>query len=98
VLGGLLVFQHAYVPGECSHALRSPLHWISDNEKVLNHALSKKDDRTKLTLIFANVSPADILLREEFEKLQKDHPDRFNAVFVVDKPTDGWTGEARFAS
>lgn len=63
---------------------------------MLNHALSKKDDRTKLTLIFANVSPADILLREEFEKLQKDHPDRFNAVFVVDKPTDGWTGKALF--
>jgi len=59
----------------------------------LNHALSKKGDKTKFTLIFANVSPADILLREDFEKLQKNHPDRFNAVFVVDKSTDGWTGE-----
>jgi NAD(P)H-flavin reductase len=63
-------------------------------KKVLNRALSKKDDKTMFKLIFANVSPADILLREEFDKLQKAHPDRFSAVFVVDKPSDGWTGMA----
>lgn len=25
--------------------------------------------------------------------MKKDHPDRFDPVFVVDKATDGWSGE-----
>jgi len=65
---------------------------ITPMYQVLEHALEQKDDKTKFTLIFANVTPADILLREEFEKLKQAHPDRFDPIFLIDKPTDGWSG------
>ncbi|KAF8323954.1 putative cytochrome-b5 reductase [Clavulina sp. PMI_390] len=71
---------------------------ITPMYQVINHALKQKDDKTKFTLIFSNVSPADILLREEFEKLKKAHPDRFEPIFVVDKPSDSWTGYTGYIS
>lgn len=60
---------------------------------MLDHALKLKDDKTKFTLIFANVTPADILLKDEFENMKKQHPDRFEPIFVVDKPEGNWSGK-----
>ncbi|KAF8336538.1 uncharacterized protein EI90DRAFT_3046093 [Cantharellus anzutake] len=65
---------------------------ITPMYQILNHALHLKDDKTKFTLIFANVSPADILLREDLDSFKKQHPDRFNVVYVVDKAEGNWTG------
>ncbi|KAF8311811.1 uncharacterized protein EI90DRAFT_3095318, partial [Cantharellus anzutake] len=64
---------------------------ITPMYQILNHALHLKDDKTKFTLIFANVSPADILLREDLDSFKKQHPDRFNVVYVVDKAEGNWT-------
>lgn len=60
--------------------------------QVISHALKIKDDKTKFTLIFANVSPADILLKEEFEAFKKNYPDRFEPIFIVDKAEANWSG------
>lgn len=44
-------------------------------------------DQTKITLIYANVNPDDILLKEELDRLQAAHPhkfsvsDSFNSLF-----------------
>ena len=42
--------------------------------QVLQHALAEKDNTTHFTLIFANVSPQDILLKEEFDAWKKKYP------------------------
>ena len=69
--------------------------WISSSTPLyqfLDHALSDPSNRTKFTLVYANVSPSDILLRKELDTLQKEHPKTFDIVYIVDKPVEGWTG------
>jgi len=60
--------------------------------QLLDHALPDPSNRTKFTLIYANISPTDILLRKELDALQKKYPNTFEIVYVVDKPVDGWAG------
>ncbi|KAI9719453.1 MAG: NADH-cytochrome b5 reductase [Candelaria pacifica] len=48
------------------------------------------EDKTKVTLVFGNVTEADILLKREFEDLENTYPQRFRAFYVLDKPPEGW--------
>ncbi|KDQ18155.1 hypothetical protein BOTBODRAFT_29492 [Botryobasidium botryosum FD-172 SS1] len=65
---------------------------ITPMYQILKHALAISDDKTKFTLLFANVTPADILLREDFDALKAKHPERFDVVYVVDKADSNWKG------
>lgn len=56
------------------------------------------DDKTKVSLIFGNKTEADILLREEFEQLEKEHPDRFKAVYLLDTPPKNWKGKSGYVT
>lgn len=47
-------------------------------------------DKTKVTLVFGNVTEADILLKHEFEELENQYPQRFRAFYVLDKPPETW--------
>lgn len=48
-------------------------------------------DKTQVDLIFANVSPQDILLKEDLDALaQQDSSIRIH--YVLDNPPEGWTG------
>ncbi|KPM34526.1 NADH-cytochrome b5 reductase 1 [Neonectria ditissima] len=48
-------------------------------------------DKTEVDLIFANVTPQDILLKEDLDALAiKDAGIRIH--YVLDKPPEGWTG------
>ncbi|KAH7170514.1 hypothetical protein EDB81DRAFT_168064 [Dactylonectria macrodidyma] len=48
-------------------------------------------DKTEVDLIFANVTPQDILLKEDLDNLAaKDAGIRVH--YVLDKPPEGWTG------
>jgi cytochrome-b5 reductase len=38
------------------------------------------EDKTKVTLIYGNVSEEDILLKKEWEELENTFPQRFRAV------------------
>lgn len=60
--------------------------------QVLIHALSDKSNKTKFKLLFSNVTEADILLREEFDALKKKHPETFDVLYVLDKPSENWKG------
>jgi hypothetical protein len=60
--------------------------------QVVTHALSDESNRTKFTLLFSNVTEKDILLREEFDALKKQHPNTFNVVYLVDKAEKSWSG------
>ena len=51
---------------------------------------SNPDDQTKVSLIFGNITEKDILLKEEFDKLEKDFPQRFRAFYTLDNPPDDW--------
>lgn len=48
-----------------------------DAGQVMQAIEANPEDKTKCTLIFSNVTEEDILLRKEFESLQKKNPDQF---------------------
>ncbi|KAJ0366823.1 hypothetical protein COL154_003703 [Colletotrichum chrysophilum] len=48
-------------------------------------------DKTQIDLIFANVTPQDILLKEDLDALAKEDSG-FRVHYVLDKPPQGWTG------
>ena len=48
-------------------------------------------DKTKVTLVFGNISEDDILLKREFEDLENTYPQRFRAFYLLDKPPESWT-------
>ncbi|KAI1768218.1 ferredoxin reductase-like protein [Hypoxylon sp. FL1150] len=54
------------------------------------------DDKTKVTLVFGNVSEKDILLKREFEELENTYPNRFRAFYVLDNPPKEWVGGKGF--
>lgn len=50
------------------------------------------NDKTKVTLVYGNVSEEDILLKREFEELENTYPRRFRAFYVLDNPPEQWQG------
>lgn len=54
------------------------------------------NDKTKVTLVFGNVSEEDILLRRELADLENTYPQRFRAFYVLDKAPKGWVGTSGY--
>ncbi|DBA82345.1 hypothetical protein WJX79_011010 [Trebouxia sp. C0005] len=65
--------------------------------QVANAILKNPDDKTQITLLFANVSADDILIEEELTNLQALSP-QFKVHYVLNKPPPGWTGAEGFIS
>ena len=57
--------------------------------QLITDVFRNANDDTCLSLLFANQSEDDILVREELEALQAEHPDRFKLWYTVDRPKEG---------
>lgn len=57
--------------------------------QLIRHICKDVNDRTELKLIFANQTEEDILLRDELEKYQKEHPEQFKLWYTIDRPNEG---------
>ena len=66
--------------------------------QIIRAALKNPQDRTKLSLIYANVNPEDILLKKELDLLAQNHSHRFTVHYVLNNPPEGWTGGVGFVS
>lgn len=66
--------------------------------QIIRAALKDPQDRTKLTLIYANVNPEDILLKKELDLLAHNHSHRFTVYYVLNNPSEGWTGGVGFVT
>ena len=64
--------------------------------QVLQASLADEEDLTLFSLIYANQTEQDILVRDKLEALAKKHPDRFKLHYTVDRPTPGWKYSAGF--
>jgi cytochrome-b5 reductase len=65
--------------------------------QIIRAILKNPDDRTKVTLVYANVATNDILLREDLERLAAAYLDKFRLYLVVEKETLGvWKGGVGF--
>jgi len=58
--------------------------------QVIRDVLKHSRDKTQISLIFANVTEGDILLREELEACAKQNSN-FKCFFTLDKPDEKWT-------
>lgn len=54
-------------------------------------------DKTEVDLIFANVNPEDILLKEDLDALAAKDPG-FRVHYVLNNPPEGWTGGVGFVT
>lgn len=65
---------------------------ITPMYQLARQIFKNPDDKTKVTLVFGNVSEEDILLKKELQDLENTYPQRFKAFYVLDNPPEGWTG------
>ena len=66
--------------------------------QIIRAALKNPLDRTKISLIYANVNVEDILLRTELDELARKHKDRFKVYYVLNNPPPNWKGGVGFVT
>ncbi|KAJ3083321.1 NADH-cytochrome b5 reductase [Rhizoclosmatium hyalinum] len=66
--------------------------------QVIQRALSNPNDETKLTLLFANVTEQDIILKSYLDDLASKHKDRLSVFYTLDKPPANWTGRTGYVT
>lgn len=65
--------------------------------QIVRAITSNSDDTTQVDLIFANVNPEDILLKEDLDELAAKHSN-FRVHYVLNNPPDEWTGGIGFVT
>ncbi|KAF9190351.1 NADH-cytochrome b5 reductase [Haplosporangium sp. Z 27] len=65
--------------------------------QIIRAIVKNPADKTKVNLIFANVTETDILLRAELDALAAKHP-QFKVYYVLNTPPEGWTGGVGFVN
>ncbi|XP_021715596.1 NADH--cytochrome b5 reductase 1-like isoform X1 [Chenopodium quinoa] len=66
--------------------------------QVARAILKNPSDKTKVQLIYANVTHDDILLKEELDNFAHSFPDRFSVYYVLNEPPEEWSGGVGFVS
>jgi cytochrome-b5 reductase len=66
--------------------------------QVARAILENPNDKTKVHLIYANVTTEDILLKEELDSMAEEYPDRFKIYYVLNQPPEVWNGGVGFVS
>ncbi|KAJ2233057.1 hypothetical protein H4R99_002757 [Coemansia sp. RSA 1722] len=67
--------------------------------QLIQHVLEDPSDNTKLTLVFANKSEDDIILRSQLDSLAKNHPEQLKLHYIVDKASSGdWKGDTGYVT
>ncbi|XP_020231554.1 NADH-cytochrome b5 reductase-like protein [Cajanus cajan] len=65
--------------------------------QIIEAILKNPDDKTQISLLYANVSPDDILLKQKLDVLATSHPN-LKIFYTVDNPTKNWRGGAGYIS
>ncbi|XP_074129376.1 NADH-cytochrome b5 reductase 2 isoform X1 [Sminthopsis crassicaudata] len=64
--------------------------------QLIRHITKDPKDGTKCSLIFANQTEEDILLRTELEEVVKSHPNQFKLWYTLDRPPNDWKYSSGF--
>ncbi|KDE80174.1 NADH-cytochrome b-5 reductase [Aspergillus oryzae 100-8] len=59
---------------------------ITPMYQLIRQIFKNPDDKTKVTLVYGNVTEDDILLKKELQDLENTYPQRFKAFYLLDKP------------
>jgi cytochrome-b5 reductase len=66
--------------------------------QIITHILKNKNDPTNISLLFANQTEDDILLKDKLDELAAEHVGRFRVWYTVDRPTPLWKYSTGFIS
>ncbi|KAI8322744.1 putative NADH-cytochrome b5 reductase [Martensiomyces pterosporus] len=66
--------------------------------QLISRIVGDPEDRTRVTLLFANKTKDDIFMSEELDKLADEHPDRFTVHYVLGTAPEGWAGETGYVN
>jgi len=66
--------------------------------QLIAAVLKNPKDKTKISLLFANQTEDDILVRDKLEAYQRDHPDQFSLWYTLDRPGENWKYSSGFIS
>lgn len=69
---------------------------ITPMHQLCRAIFNNPDDKTKVTLVFGNLTEEDILLKKQFAELENTYPQRFRAFYVLDNPPKEWVGGKGF--
>ena len=70
---------------------------ITPMYQIIQHLLRNAGDKTQLSLVYANRSEEDILLKKELEMLEREYP-RLRVHFVVQEATFSWQQSIGFVT
>ncbi len=85
--------KYAWKPNMHEHiALIAGGTGITPMWQIAHGIFSNPEDKTKVTLVFGNLSEEDIILKKEWEHLENTYPQRFKAFYVLDNPPQQWQG------
>ncbi|OIW03266.1 hypothetical protein TanjilG_20570 [Lupinus angustifolius] len=88
-----------YQPGEVrAFGMLAGGSGITPMFQVARAILENPNDKTKVHLIYANVTYEDILLKEELDGLTANYPDQFKIFYVLNQPPEVWDGGVGFVS
>ncbi|GAB1607974.1 NADH-cytochrome b5 reductase 3-like isoform X2 [Argonauta hians] len=66
--------------------------------QIITQVMKESRHDLELSLLFANQTEKDILLRPELEKISEDHPDQFRLWYTVDRAEAGWEYSTGFVN
>lgn len=66
--------------------------------QIIKTVLKNPSDDTKISLIFANVTFTDILLKSVLDSLVNLYPTRFKVYYVLNTPPEHWEGGVGFVN
>lgn len=61
----------------------------------MNEIITVPEDLTKVSLLYANETENDILLKDELDEMAEKYP-HFQVHYVVHYPSDRWTGDVGY--
>ncbi|GAB1292524.1 NADH-cytochrome b5 reductase 2 [Apodemus speciosus] len=66
--------------------------------QLIRHITKDTRDGTRMSLLFANQTEEDILLRKELEEVATTHCNQFNLWYTLDRPPSGWKYSSGFVT
>ena len=64
--------------------------------QLLHEITKNPQDKTKVDLIYGSLTPDDILLKADLDKIAQEHKDQIKIHYFVDKASDDWKGHTGF--
>ncbi|EAA35955.1 hypothetical protein GE21DRAFT_29 [Neurospora crassa] len=71
---------------------------ITPMYQLIRAICEDESDKTKISLLYANNTEADILLREELDGFVKAFPDKLSVQYVLGQADENWTGLRGFVT